>query len=110
MTVRVAVVSAKFLNSQPFNYVIDETMFMYLEDVELSARSVVMSWDNYLVPGAFAYHMGSASSDKKSGFPLYMTYRNNLALLCKNIPLRVLIKIIPQMLKSDYHNIRLETN
>lgn len=101
-----ALISKKFIDEQPFDTVFDEKMFMYLEDVDLSARATVMGWDNYLVPGTYAYHMGSASSGKKPGFSLYMTYRNNLAVLLKNIPLRILIKVIPQAIRSDYHTMR----
>lgn len=100
-----AMVSRRFLEAQPFKGVFDETMFMYLEDVDLSARATVMGWDNYLVPGARAYHMGSASSGKKPGFSLYMTYRNNVALLVKNIPLALLVRMIPDIIRSDYHTV-----
>ncbi|MBC7404825.1 MAG: glycosyltransferase family 2 protein [Cytophaga sp.] len=101
-----AMISRSFVDAQPFANLFDETMFMYLEDVDLSARATVIGWDNYLVPGTFAYHMGSASSGKKPGFSLYMTYRNNLALLAKNIPLPMLIRMGPDMVRSDYHTIR----
>jgi GT2 family glycosyltransferase len=101
-----AVVSTRFLDAQPFNYVFDEKMFMYLEDVDLCARATVMGWDNYLVPGTFAYHMGSASSGKKPGFSLYMTYRNNMAVLIKNLPLSMLMRMLPAIIRSDRHTVR----
>lgn len=101
-----AMISRSFLDKQPFAAIFDETMFMYLEDVDLSARATVMGWDNYLVPGTVAFHMGSASSGKKPGFSLYMTYRNNIALLAKNIPLGMLVRMAPSMMLSDYHTIR----
>ena len=100
-----AMVSVSFIESQPFNTLFDEKMFMYLEDVDVVARATVMGWDNYLVPGSFAYHMGSASSGKNPGFSLYMTYRNNIALLVKNIPLSMLPKVLWRAMKSDYHTI-----
>lgn len=101
-----AMISCNFIDQQPFKTVFDETMFMYLEDVDLSARATVMGWDNYLVPDTLAYHMGSASSGKNPGFSLYMTYRNNIAVLCKNIPTRMLLRMIPRIILSDYHTIR----
>ena len=101
-----AMVSRKFVEAQPFEDLFDERMFMYLEDVDLSARAVIMGWDNYLVPGTVAYHMGSASSGKKPGFSLYMTYRNNIALLAKNIPFSMLLKMTNQIILSDYHTIK----
>jgi GT2 family glycosyltransferase len=94
-------ISADFLRSQPFDYVFDEDFFMYLEDVDFAARTFVMGWDNYYVPSAVAYHMGSASSGKNPGFSVYMVNRNRLPLLVKNMPLSTLIKITPRMLKAD---------
>lgn len=102
----VAMISCAFIKAQPFKKLFDETMFMYLEDVDLSSRATIMGWDNYLVPGTFAYHMGSASSGKNPGFSLYMTYRNNIAMLAKNIPTTMLIKMIPTILRADRHTLK----
>jgi GT2 family glycosyltransferase len=101
-----AMISNDFIKAQPFKNLFDETMFMYLEDVDLSARATVMGWDNYLVPNTFAYHMGSASSGKNPGFSLYMTYRNNIAMLAKNIPLSMLFKMTYSMFTADRHTIK----
>lgn len=102
-----AVYSAEFINTQKNNKLFDESLFMYLEDVDVALRTTVGGWDNYLVPGAIAYHMGSASSKKKSStFSLYYTYRNNIAVLIKNLPFSILIKILPRALKSDYLTIK----
>lgn len=100
-------ISRKFIEAQPFGHeFFDETMFMYLEDVDVACRATIMGWDNYLVPGARAYHMGSASSGKNPGFSLYMTFRNNTALLVKNLPLRLLIRILPKLMRADIETVR----
>lgn len=96
----------EFIESQPFKDFFDETMWMYLEDVDVAARATVMGWDNYVVPGARAYHMGSASSTKNPGFSLYLTYRNNLGLLVKNLPLIILIKMAPRVFMGDIRTIQ----
>lgn len=101
-----AMVSRSFLDHQPFANLFDNTLFMYLEDVDISARATTMGWDNYLVPGTQAYHMGSASSGKNPGFSLYMTYRNNIAVLAKNLPWSMLLKMSFSMLKADRHTIK----
>lgn len=101
-----AMVNVDFIKEQPLPYLLDETMFMYLEDVDACARATVMGWENYTVPGTRAYHMGSASSNKRPGFSLYLTYRNNLALLVKNIPKSILMRIIPSMIRSDLATMR----
>jgi hypothetical protein len=94
-------ITRRFIEAQPFKEFFDETMYMYLEDVDIAARATVMGWDNYVVPGTRAYHMGSASSGKNPNFSLYMTFRNNLGLLVKNLPLLVLIRILIVIPKSD---------
>jgi GT2 family glycosyltransferase len=99
-------ISKKFIEDQPFKELLDESFFMYLEDVDLSARATVMGWDNYYVPDAVALHMGSISANKNPGFSLYMTYRNNLAMLLKNYPFTVFLRMLPKIMKSDFDTIR----
>jgi GT2 family glycosyltransferase len=94
-------ISRRFIEEQPFDEVFDEKFFMYLEDVDLAARATVLGWDNYLVPDARALHMGSASSGKNPGFSLYMTFRNNSAMLCKNFPLRTIIRMAPAIMHAE---------
>lgn len=102
-----AIYSRAFLDTQPFgvNY-FDSDMWMYLEDVDLAARAIAMGWENWLVNESSAYHMGSASSSKNPGFSVYMAYRNNLLLLIKNLPLSILIKVIPGMLITDMRTLK----
>jgi GT2 family glycosyltransferase len=100
-------ISRAFIDAQPFkNEFLDETMFMYLEDVDATTRAIVMGWDNYLVPGARAYHMGSASSGKNPGFSLYLTFRNNTGMLIKNLPPIIILRLIPRIIKSDIETFR----
>lgn len=101
-----ALYSRRYIEAQPFDTFFDETMFMYLEDVDVAARATVMGWDNYVVPGSRAYHMGSASSGKNPGFSLYMTYRNSLGLLIKNLPFGIFLRSMPRLLTADFHTVR----
>lgn len=100
-------ITRAFIDAQPFGEeLLDETMFIYLEDVDLATRATIMGWDNYLVPGARAYHMGSASSGKRPGFSLYMTFRNNTGLLVKNLPWKLIGRILPDLIRGDIATIR----
>lgn len=99
-------ISTDFISKQPLAQFFDERMFMYLEDVDVATRAVVNGWRNYFVPAAVAYHMGSASSSKNPGFSLYLTFRNNACLLIKNFSLRILLKMLPKIIKSDYHYVK----
>lgn len=102
-----AVIYAReFIEAQPFKKFFDETMWMYLEDVDVAARATVMGWDNYTVPGARAYHMGSASSSKNPGFSLYLTFRNNSGMLVKNFPFLILVRMLPKIVRGDIDTIK----
>lgn len=101
-----AVFSGTFLRDQPFgDDYFDSDMWMYLEDVDLATRAVMMGWDNWYVNQSTAYHMGSASSNKNPGFSVYMSYRNNLYLLVKNYPLSVILRILPGLIATDLQSI-----
>ncbi len=102
------IITRSFIESQPFHgrEFFDEKFFMYLEDVDISARATVMGWDNYLVPNARAFHMGSASSGKNPGFSLYMTFRNNSAMIFKNFGIRHALKIARAIPRSDFDTYR----
>lgn len=100
------VISRAFIEEQPFDDLFDESFFMYLEDVDVATRAVVMGWDSYLVPGARALHMGSATSGKNPGFSLYMTFRNNSGVLIKNLPTRTILKMLPKLIKGDIDTIK----
>ena len=101
-------ISRKFIENQPFSKkgFFDEKMFMYLEDVDVAARATVLGWANYTVPGTNAFHMGSASSSNNPAFSLFLTFRNNSAVLYKNFNYKMLMRLIPPLIKSDYHTFR----
>ncbi|MES2630709.1 MAG: glycosyltransferase family 2 protein [Patescibacteria group bacterium] len=102
-----AVYTRDYIESQPFETFFDEKFFMYLEDVDVSLRAVALGWDNYFVAGAKAYHMGSASSNKRSSdFSLYYTARNQFGLMIKNIPTKTLFRSFGKALIFEYRFIR----
>jgi GT2 family glycosyltransferase len=99
-------ITRKFIEAQPFDKLFDEALFIYLEDIDLACRATILGWDNYLVPAARAYHMGSVSSGKNPGFSLYMTFRNNGSVLYKNFPLLMLLRMWPKIIKGDIDTIK----
>lgn len=106
-----AIVTRAFIEAQPENNLFDESFFMYLEDVDVALRAEVMGWKNYFVSTARAYHMGSASSNKRSSsFSLYYTARNQPVMLVKNMPLKVLLKASKYFLKNEYQMLRYLNN
>lgn len=94
--------SRAFLETQPFgNDYFDSDMWMYLEDVDLAARSTIMGWTNWCIDKSAAYHMGSASSSKNPGFSVFMCYRNNIPMAIKNFPLVLVLLLIPGAFYTD---------
>jgi GT2 family glycosyltransferase len=99
-----AIYTRDFIEKQPNRDLLEEKFYMYLEDVDVSLRAIVLGWNNYYVSTARAYHMGSASSKKRANdYALYMTYRNQAALLFKNLSLKTIFKFMPTMIKDDLH-------
>lgn len=97
-----ALLTRGFLENQPFgDDYFDSDLWMYLEDVDLAARSVVLGWNNWCVAGTTAYHMGSVSSNKNPGFAVFHIYRNNLLVLIKNFSLLTVCRLLPGLIFTD---------
>jgi GT2 family glycosyltransferase len=100
-----------FLCAQPFGgEYLDADLFMYLEDVDLAARAVVMGWHNYFVKGAVAYHLGSGEDRENRPLSLRMTSRNDVLVLVKNLPWPVVLRSLPGMARSELARLRLLVN
>jgi GT2 family glycosyltransferase len=64
----------------------DEDFFAYHEDVDLGFRLRLIGKRCLYVPQAVVYHVGSASSSKKSDFSMYYGHRNLVWSFFKNMP------------------------
>jgi GT2 family glycosyltransferase len=97
-----ALYSRAFLSTQPFgDQYLDTDFHMYLEDVDLAARAVVMGWKNYFVRDSVAYHLGSGGGREDRTLSLRMTCRNDVLLLVKNMPWSVVARTLPGMLHAE---------
>lgn len=95
-------ITRDFIEANPERHLFDESLFMYLEDVDLALRINLLGWNNYFCADAVAYHMGSFSSKRlASSYSLYMTYRNNTPVLFKNVPLRDFFGILLKAFVAD---------
>jgi GT2 family glycosyltransferase len=74
----------------------DEAFFAYYEDVDLSWRAQLAGWQVMYEPSAIAYHQIGATSSKIKGFTTYQTMKNLPMIGRKNIPLKLLPKILPR--------------
>jgi GT2 family glycosyltransferase len=78
----------------------DETFFAYLEDVDWSFRAQLAGFPCLAVPRAVVYHIGSATSGRESPFVQYLTHRNRVYLLAKNVPLSLLRRHLPKVARG----------
>lgn len=65
----------------------DENHFAYLEDIDLGYRANIYGYPNIYVPEAKVFHAGSAvSGSRHNAFKVKLSARNNLYMICKNMP------------------------
>jgi hypothetical protein len=66
----------------------DEDFFMYCEDEDLSIRSFLSGYKNFLISKSIMYHKYSFSKNKNKWF---YTERNRLLIMLKNYPTKLLL-------------------
>jgi GT2 family glycosyltransferase len=70
---------------------VDESFFLYLEDVDLAWRARIHGWRALFAPGAVAHHHHSLTTKHGSPFKYYYVGLNRVRLLAKNAPTRHLL-------------------
>ncbi len=80
-------------------YLFDETMFAYLEDLDLGWSLQLLGYDNYLIPESVVYHKYQFSRSMRQ---VYWFERNRLWILLKNYKLLTLIFFFPAWLLMEF--------
>lgn len=87
--------NAAFEQVGPF----DERFYALCEDADWSFRARLLGHGCRYVPGAVAYHVGSASlGPRLSEFTLYHNWRNQIWMVLKDYPVRSLVRHAPDLL------------
>ena len=74
----------------------DEEHFAYLEDIDVGYRARIFGYENWYVPTALVYHVGSGTSGSRyNQFKTRYSSRNNIYLIYKNMPLLQIILNLP---------------
>jgi GT2 family glycosyltransferase len=74
----------------------DESFFLYLEDVDLAWRARMRGWRSLYAPGAVVYHHHSATTRHGSKLKHFHSGRNRMRLLAKNATRQQLMrKLVP---------------
>lgn len=77
----------------------DEEHFAYLEDTDLGYRAQIAGYENWFLPEARVYHMGSATSGSRyNQFKIRYSSRNNIYMIYKNMPIGQIILNLPLLL------------
>ncbi len=77
----------------------DESFWMYLEDVDFAFRAQLSGWRAVFAPQARVYHkMSSSGGDELSS---YYVGRNTIWMLIKNMPTRLILRHLPQILRAQ---------
>jgi len=77
----------------------DESFFAFVEDTDWAFRARLAGWGCRYVPGAVAYHMGSATLGQgATEFTQYHLWRNGIWLVAKDYPPAALLRHAPRLL------------
>ncbi len=74
----------------------DESFFCYAEDIDLGFRMRLRGFNCFYVPDAIAYHVGSATTGRRSDFTVYHGHRNLVWTYFKNMPWPLFWLYLPQ--------------
>jgi GT2 family glycosyltransferase len=80
---------------------LDESFFVFLEDVDLSWRAQMAGWRSLYVPSAVVHHHHSATAGHGSALKHWHVGRNRVRVLAKNMDGRALTRTLPRILLYD---------
>ena len=78
----------------------DAQFFAHQEEIDLCWRIQLAGYKIYSCPTAVVYHVG-AGTLPRGGRKVFLNFRNNLVMLCKNLPISELIWKLPFRLALD---------
>jgi GT2 family glycosyltransferase len=84
---------------------LDETYFIYLEDVDLAWRARWLGWEAVFAPAARVRHVHSGTTRQGSTFKTYLLARNKIQLLLANYPMPHLLLLAPLLLFYDFFSL-----
>ena len=74
----------------------DDEHFAYLEDLDIGYRARIFGYENWYIPKAEVYHVGSGTTGSRyNQFKIRYSSRNNIYMIGKNMPLFQLIINLP---------------
>jgi GT2 family glycosyltransferase len=77
----------------------DDDFWMYIEDADFAFRAQLSGWQTVFVPAARVYHHLSATGG--GVLASYYVGRNTIWLIAKNMPTRLLLRNLPQIVTAQ---------
>lgn len=65
---------------------LDDSFFAHMEEIDFCWRMKNLGYRVLCCPQSKVYHIGGGTLPKSSARKTYLNFRNNLSLLCKNLP------------------------
>lgn len=65
---------------------LDEDFFAHMEEIDMCWRAQKFGWKIAVEPSSIVYHLGGGTLPVNSPRKVYLNFRNNLAMLYKNLP------------------------
>ena len=92
-----------FVRSEVFHQLsgFDESFFAHFEEIDLCWRIQLAGFQVFYCADSTVFHVGGGTLPVTSPFKTYLNYRNNLAMLYKNLPDNKVWSIILQRLVLD---------
>ncbi|MDF3077609.1 MAG: putative glycosyltransferase [Sphingobacteriaceae bacterium] len=73
---------------------LDADFFAHMEEIDLCWRLKNLGYKIKYCPGSVVYHLGAGTLNAESPHKTYLNFRNNLAMLAKNLPAGKAFRVI----------------
>jgi GT2 family glycosyltransferase len=83
----------------------DEHYFAYIEDVDVAFRLQRNNYQTFLIPKAFAFHLGGGTSNRMGNFRAKQIFKNWIYFIHKNYTFTEFIKNLPQIVVERLRNL-----
>jgi len=81
---------------------LDDDFFAHMEEIDLCWRLKSRGYGIVCIPESSVFHVGGGALGYESPYKTYLNFRNNLLMLYKNLPVRLLKKIMFFRFLFDY--------
>ncbi len=95
--------AALFVRADTYHEVggLDEYFFAHQEEIDFCWRLQLAGYKVYVQPLSVVYHVGGGTLPAGNSRKVYLNFRNNMIMLCKNLPLQQAVWKLPIRIALD---------